>query len=58
MDSPVLRIQGSEAGHSGTGFHLSRARFPTHMLLSQGVVFQRLGSDWNWFSGSLTLGMF
>ena len=56
MNSPVLWIQGGEAGHSGTGLHLSGARFPTHRLLSQGVVFQRLGSDWNWFSGSLTAG--
>ena len=37
--------------------HLSGARFPTYVLPSQGVVFQRLGSDQNWFSGSLTLGM-
>jgi len=57
MNSPVLWIQGGEAGHSGTGLHLSGARFPTQRLLSQGVVFQRLDSDWNWFSGSLASGM-
>lgn len=37
------------------GLHLSRATFPS--LLSQGGCPRGLGSDWNWFSGSLTLGM-
>lgn len=41
MDSPVFRVQGSEAGHSGTGFPPLRGWVGlTHMLLSQGVVFR------------------